>query len=47
MNPAAETETQEAAFAMAPGFLESSEEIISMKPFRIHPNGLAAYKKRS
>ena len=47
MNLAAENETQEVAVVMAPGVLESSEEIISMKPFRNHPKGLAAYEKRS
>ena len=46
MNPAAENETQEIAVGMAPGFLETSEEVISMKPFREHPKGLAAYKRR-
>ena len=39
-----ENATQQIAVTMAPGFLESSEEIISMKPYREHPKGLAAYK---
>ena len=47
MNPVTENETQGIAVAMAPGFLETSEEIISMKPFRDHPKGLTAYEKRS
>ena len=28
------------------GFLESSEEVVCMKPFKEHPKGLAAFEER-
>ena len=36
----------ENAIEIAPGFLESSEEHLCMKPFRDHPKGLVAYEER-
>ena len=47
MNPANEiVVNNEHAIEIAPGFLESSEEHLCMKPFREHPKGLAAYEER-
>jgi len=47
MNQATEVfVTNESAFEIAPGFLESSEEQLCMKPFRDHPKGLVAYEER-
>ena len=47
MNPANEiVPINENAIEMTPGFLESSEEQLCMKPFRDHPKGLEAYKER-
>ena len=37
---------QNATISMKPGFLKTSEEYVSMKPFRDHPRGLAAYEAR-
>ena len=41
-----ENESQETIASKIPGFLESSEEFVSMQPFKDHPRGLAEYKKR-
>ena len=47
MNPASElVEIKENAIEITPGFLESSEEHLCMKPFRDHPKGLEAYEER-
>ena len=46
MNPAPEVVSNESVFEIAPGFLESSEEALCMKPFREHPKGLVAYEQR-
>ena len=47
MNPANEiVHINENAIEMTPGFLESSEEQLCMKPFRDHPKGLEAYEER-
>ena len=35
-----------ATIAMKPGFLETSEEYVSMQPFKDHPRGLTAYEAR-
>ena len=39
-----EIETMEVGMKM--GFLESSEEFVSMIPFKVHARGLAAYEER-
>ena len=41
------TETQNVEVTMKKGFLESSEEFISMQPFMAHARGLVAYEERS
>ena len=47
MNATIQNQAQEnAVHAMKPGFLETSEEYVSMKPFKDHPRGLAAYEAR-
>ena len=47
MNPTVENvEINQNAIPIAPGFIESSEEYICMKPFRDHPKGLKAYEER-
>ena len=47
MNPANEiVQINENAIEITPGFLESSEEHMCMKPFRDHPKGLEAYEER-
>ena len=46
MNPVTEVAFNESVFEIAPGFLESSEEALCMKPFKEHPKGLVAYEER-
>ena len=47
MNPANEIiQINENAIEITPGFLETSEEQMCMKPFRDHPKGLQAYEER-
>ena len=38
--------TNEPADNIPKGFLESSEEVVCMKPFKEHPKGLAAFEER-
>ena len=47
MNPASETvQIKQNEIEITPGFIETSEEYICMKPFRDHPKGLQAYEER-
>ena len=46
MNASVENQSQEMTVSMTPGFLESSEEYISMQPFKDHPRQLAANEQR-
>ena len=34
------------AIIITPGYLETSEEIVTMEPFKKHPKGLAYYEQR-
>ena len=46
MEQANVTEIETMEVGMKKGFLESSEEFISMIPFKEHCSGLAAYEER-
>ena len=46
MEPANVTEIETMEVGMKKGFLESSEEFVSMIPFKAHARGLAAYEER-
>ena len=46
MNQPTEVVSNDIAFVIEKGFLESSEEAVCMKPFRDHPKDLVANKER-
>jgi len=46
MNVIDQTLPNELAENIPKGFLESSEEVVCMQPFKEHPKGLAAFEER-
>ena len=46
MNAIDQTLPNELAENIPKGFLESSEEVVCMQPFKEHPKGLAAFEER-